>query len=157
MVKTCFFQGRRRLLSRSYSTLGLAGGSGGGGGERRSLNSLLLHRAASSPTNSSNGKRICGAGPGGRSQQNLSIDSLSRLYAAAAAMELERSRKSELLDFFRVYVFIGVSLEVTFLYFKSRGRWLTDLWTRTTRFHGSVLDTSRWDHFSALAGQFVRC
>ncbi|VDK37058.1 unnamed protein product [Taenia asiatica] len=82
--------GRRRLLSRSYSTLGLAGGTGG---ERRSLNSLLLHRAASSPTNSSNGKRVCGVGPGGRSQQDLSIESLSRLYAAAAAMELERSKK----------------------------------------------------------------
>ncbi|KAL5969509.1 hypothetical protein TSMEX_002783, partial [Taenia solium] len=82
--------GRRRLLSRSYSTLGLAGGNGS---ERRSLNSLLLHRAASSPTNSSNDKRVCGAGPGGRSQQNLSIESLSRLYAAAAAMELERSKK----------------------------------------------------------------
>lgn len=83
--------GRRRLVPRSYSTLGLAGG--GSGGERRSLNSLLLHRAVSSPTNSSNGKCASGAGRGGHSQQDLSIGSLSRLCAAAAAMELERSRK----------------------------------------------------------------
>lgn len=77
-------QGRRRLISRSYSTLGLAGV---GGEERRSLNSLLfLHRADSSSAASSSNA--------GRQQQNISIESLSQLYAAAAAMELERSRKS---------------------------------------------------------------
>ncbi|KAM7534242.1 hypothetical protein Aperf_G00000106724 [Anoplocephala perfoliata] len=75
--------GRRRLISRSYSTLGLAGA---GGEERRSLNSLLaLHRADSSSAASTSNA--------GRHQQNVSIESLSRLYAAAAAMELKRSRK----------------------------------------------------------------
>ncbi|KAM3177529.1 hypothetical protein ACTXT7_004401 [Hymenolepis weldensis] len=77
--------GRRRLVSRSYSTLGLAGVEGGGE-QRRSLNSLLLHRAASSSTASTSNA--------GKNQQNLSIESLSRLYAAAAAMKLERSRKN---------------------------------------------------------------
>ncbi|VDN96823.1 unnamed protein product [Rodentolepis nana] len=81
-----FHTSRRRLVSRSYSTLGLTDFGGGGEEGRQSLNSLLiLHRAASSSAASTSNA--------GKNQQNLSIESLSRLYAAAAAMELERSQK----------------------------------------------------------------
>uniref|UniRef100_A0A5K3FEB1 Frizzled/Smoothened transmembrane domain-containing protein n=1 Tax=Mesocestoides corti TaxID=53468 RepID=A0A5K3FEB1_MESCO len=69
---------RRRFCSRSYSTVGLASA---GSADRRSLRSLLsrpvLNRAASSSRSNRDG--------GGGSQRNLSIDSLSRLCAAAAA------------------------------------------------------------------------